>query len=201
MAETVLQHPTRSPKPVEVEKTPSVMEPSSQASTSQQSTNMEYHRGTPNPWPNLPLKSDGIKRAEVGSAKLNTTVEKAQQRGEEKGKETWTNLFQSNKLAAKGMKLNFVAPVMQNGEKVVKLYKEEVDLETNKWKHTIILYVVGASPTIASLERYIANQWNYIAKPTVYYHNDVYFLLRFPSLEDRNAVMYSGPHLLNNKPL
>ncbi|KAH0720348.1 hypothetical protein KY284_005378 [Solanum tuberosum] len=201
MAETVLQHPTRSPKPVEVEKTPSVMEPSSQASTSQQSTNMEYHRGTPNPWPNLPLKSDGIKRAEVGSAKLNTTVEKAQQRGEEKGKETWTNLFQSNKLAAKGMKLNFVAPVMQNGEKVVKLYKEEVDLETNKWKHTIILYVVGASPTIASLERYIANQWNYIAKPTVYYHNDVYFLLRFPSLEDRNAVMYSGPHLLNNKPV
>lgn len=81
-------------------------------------------------------------------------------------------LFQSNKLVVKGMTLNYVAPMMQNGEKVVKLCKDEVDLETKKWKHALILQVVGALPTIASLEWYIANQWNYIAKPTIYYHND-----------------------------
>uniref|UniRef100_M1DNN1 Endonuclease/exonuclease/phosphatase n=1 Tax=Solanum tuberosum TaxID=4113 RepID=M1DNN1_SOLTU len=104
-------------------------------------------------------------------------------------------------LAAKGMTLNFIAPMLQNGEKVVKLCKEEVELETQKWKHALILYVVGVTPTIASLERYITAQWNYITKPTVYYHNDGYFLVRFASLDDRDEVLYSRPHMLNNRPI
>ncbi|KAH0653299.1 hypothetical protein KY289_030977 [Solanum tuberosum] len=99
------------------------------------------------------------------------------------------------------MTVNFIAPMLQNGEKVVKLCKEEVELETQKWKHALILYVVGAAPTIASLERYIAAQWNYITKPTVYYHNDGYFLVRFVSLDDRDEVLYSRPHMLNNMPI
>ncbi|KAG5620750.1 hypothetical protein H5410_005968 [Solanum commersonii] len=57
------------------------------------------------------------------------------------------------------------------------------------------------SPTVAAIERYIALQVNTISRPEVYYHNDGYFLVRFSSLDDRNEVLYSGPHMLNNKPI
>ncbi|KAH0767691.1 hypothetical protein KY285_003562 [Solanum tuberosum] len=60
---------------------------------------------------------------------------------------------------------------------------------------------VGAEPTIAPLERYIAANWNYIAKPKVYYHNDGYFLVKFNTLEDMDEVFYAGPHMLNQKPI
>ncbi|KAH0696782.1 hypothetical protein KY290_015929 [Solanum tuberosum] len=64
--------------------------------------------------------------------------------------------------------INSEQPV-RNGETVVELSKTEVELEIQRWKHALILYVVGANPTIAALE------------------------------EDRDEVLYAGPHMLNNK--
>ncbi|KAK4717749.1 hypothetical protein R3W88_016087 [Solanum pinnatisectum] len=61
--------------------------------------------------------------------------------------------------------LNYVAPTVRNGEKIMELFKEEVELETMRCKHALILYVVGIDPMIATIERYNAAQWNYIAKP------------------------------------
>ncbi|KAK4736663.1 hypothetical protein R3W88_000360 [Solanum pinnatisectum] len=100
-------------------------------------------------------------------------------------------------MAAQGMKLNYIDPTVCNGEKIVELCKDEVEVETLRWKHGLILYMVGVEPTIAAIERYIAAQWNYIAKPKVFYH----FLVRFGSFEDRDEVLYSGPHMLRNKPI
>ncbi|KAH0717608.1 hypothetical protein KY285_013639 [Solanum tuberosum] len=116
-------------------------------------------------------------------------------------KPKWVNLFQGNRLAAQGITLQYVAHVVHNGETVVELSKIEVELETQRWKHALILYVVGANPTIAALERYIATNWNYITKPKVYYHNDGYFFVKFTMLDDRDEVLYAGPHMLNNKPI
>ncbi|KAK4729405.1 hypothetical protein R3W88_022393 [Solanum pinnatisectum] len=99
------------------------------------------------------------------------------------------------------MSLSYINPVMKNGEKVIELKKEEIDKATEEWKQALILYVVGESPTIAALERYIALQVNTISKPMVYYHNDGYFLVRFANMDDRNEVLYYGPHLLNNRPI
>lgn len=65
----------------------------------------------------------------------------------------------------------------------------------------IILYVMGDLPTIRSLERFIAAQWNFASKPKIYYHNDGYFIVKFQSIEDRDEVLYSGPHTINNKPV
>lgn len=60
---------------------------------------------------------------------------------------------------------------------------------------------VGGSPTIGAMERYIASMWNFVAKPRVYFHNDGYFLVKFNSIEDRDEVLYYGPHMMNNKPI
>ena len=60
---------------------------------------------------------------------------------------------------------------------------------------------MGDSLTIVVAERYIALQVNTISKPKVYYHNDGYFLVRSVNLDDRNEVLYSGPQMLNTKPV
>lgn len=38
-------------------------------------------------------------------------------------------------------------------------------------------------------------------KPQIYYHNEDYFVIRFQNLEERNEVLYSGPHTINNRPV
>ncbi|KAH0689391.1 hypothetical protein KY289_016749 [Solanum tuberosum] len=63
------------------------------------------------------------------------------------------------------------------------------------------MYVVGEPPTIAAVERYIATQVNTVSKPKVYYHNDGYFLVQFNSMDDRNELLYSGPHMMHTKPI
>uniref|UniRef100_M1BIT4 Endonuclease/exonuclease/phosphatase n=1 Tax=Solanum tuberosum TaxID=4113 RepID=M1BIT4_SOLTU len=113
----------------------------------------------------------------------------------------WASFFNSNRMSAKGMGLNYINPIMRNGEQVIELKKEEIEKATEEWKQALILYVVGESPTIAATERYIALQVNTVSKPKVYYHNDGYFLVRFANLDDRNEVLYSGPHMMNNKPI
>lgn len=42
----------------------------------------------------------------------------------------WKNLFVGNKLASRGMSLNFMAPIIQNDEKIVELSKLEQEKET-----------------------------------------------------------------------
>lgn len=100
-------------------------------------------------------------------------------------KPKWANLFKGNRLAAQGMTLQYVAPIVRDGETLVELCKTEVDMETFKWKHALMLYVVGADPTIAAVERFIAATWNYLVK--------------FTCIDDRDEVLYSGPHMMNNK--
>lgn len=55
------------------------------------------------------------------------------------------------------------------------------------------MYIVGDSPTIATVERYIPYQVNTVSKPKIYYHNDGYFLIKFVSLDDKNEALYLGP--------
>lgn len=75
------------------------------------------------------------------------------------------------------MSLKFVEPVIKDGEKVIELDKEEIEKENSKWKQALIVYVVGDSPTIGALERFIAAAWNFVTKPKVFYHNDGYFFV------------------------
>lgn len=98
------------------------------------------------------------------------------------------------------MELKYIAPITVEGEFVAQLQQEELDREIEKWKQALIMYVVGNSPTIAVVERFIASNWNYIAKSKVYYHNEGFFLVKFGSIEDKDEVLFSGPHTMNNRP-
>lgn len=99
------------------------------------------------------------------------------------------------------MGLIYIPPVIVDEEMMTQLQQEGLERETAKWKHALIMYVVGSSPSIGAIERFIAGNWSYITKPKVYYHNEGYILVHFSSFEERDEVLYSGPHTLNNKPV
>lgn len=119
----------------------------------------------------------------------------------EKGEKKWANLFTSNKMAARGIDLVFIPPTIQDGISKVQLQQEEMEHENEKWQKVVILYIIGDSPSIGALERFIASQWNFAAKPKIYYHNEGYFIILFNNMEGKNEVLYSGPHTIGTKPL
>lgn len=116
------------------------------------------------------------------------------------GVQTWATVVTGNKLASRGMTLSFIAPMIKEGEKIDLLEKEEIEKENDKWKSSIILYLIGNSLTIGAVERFLASQWNFAKKPQIYCHNEDYFVVGFDSLEERNEVLFSGPHTVNNRP-
>ncbi|KAG5585715.1 hypothetical protein H5410_046149, partial [Solanum commersonii] len=173
----------RGTKPVEqlpkLSKTPVLI-------TSPKSKTRLEERGTHGEWEPTPQIESTQSTSKV-LVELILRKEGQEGKKEEPELKKWSNLFQRNHMAAQGMKLNYIAPT--------------VDAETLRWKHVLILYVVGVEPTITAIECYIAAQWNYLAKPKAFYHNDSYFLVRFGSFEDRDKVLNLGPHILRNKPI
>ncbi|XP_019253821.1 PREDICTED: uncharacterized protein LOC109232507 [Nicotiana attenuata] len=73
--------------------------------------------------------------------------------------------------------------------------------ENEKWKKAVVIYVIGAAPSIGTIERFIASNWNFAAKPRIFYHNEGYFVVLFHTIEDKNEVLYTGPHTIGNKPI
>lgn len=113
----------------------------------------------------------------------------------------WSKLFEGNNLAARGMNLRFIALIITEEWVIVQLCPKKFEKETEQWRMSLIVYVVGDDPSIGALEIFISVKWNYIAKPQIYYYNDGYFVVRFNCLADRDEVLYSGPNIFRNKPL
>lgn len=57
----------------------------------------------------------------------------------------------TNKLATKGMNLSYIAPVVVEGEKIVKILPEDIKEEDEKWEPFLVMYVIGTKPTIGAI--------------------------------------------------
>lgn len=112
---------------------------------------------------------------------------------------SWSSVVAGSKLAGKGVPLSFIAPVIKDGKKVIKLQPSELDKLNEHWQQSIVLYVVGYTPTIASLSKYVAANWSYVSMPKIFLHDDGYFVVKFMSMDDKNAVLADGPHLFFGK--
>ncbi|XP_060210241.1 uncharacterized protein LOC132637115 [Lycium barbarum] len=142
------------------------------------------------------IQNNGVQYADGNPIPVTTQKEELA-----KTQASWATLVAGNKYASKGMTLTFIAPVIENGEKIVELQRAEVAKGTEKWNKAVILYVVGEDPSIGAIERFIASEWNFVSKPTIYYHNEGYFVIKLNTLEERNEVLYSGPYTLRRKPV
>ncbi|KAG5567933.1 hypothetical protein H5410_065051 [Solanum commersonii] len=98
----------------------------------------------------------------------------------------WTNLFATNRMAARGINLTCIAPIIIDGEKVVEILAEDLAKDDVKWKPSVVVYVVGTAPSIGVMERFILGQGNFSSKPVVLYHADGYFVVRFANEEERD---------------
>lgn len=74
--------------------------------------------------------------------------------------EDWSGFLFKGKLNAKGAALSFVAPNIKDGKPVAQLKASELQEGNKKWCNAVIFYVVGYSPTIAAVHRFISQQWS-----------------------------------------
>ncbi|KAH0712497.1 hypothetical protein KY289_008456 [Solanum tuberosum] len=88
-----------------------------------------------------------------------------------------------------------------DGEKVVEILLEYVAQDDEKWAPSIVVYLVGTTPSIGAMERFIMGQGTFTNKPIKLYHIDGYFVVRFANAEERDMVLCSGPHHLLRRPV
>ncbi|XP_015169869.1 uncharacterized protein [Solanum tuberosum] len=110
-------------------------------------------------------------------------------------------LLGSNGTVTQGMNLKYIPPVIADGEKVVQILHEYVAQDDEKWASSIVVYLVGTTPSIGAMERFIMGQGTFTNKPIKLYHIDGYFVVRFANAEERDMVLCSGPHHLLRRPV
>ncbi|XP_060195078.1 uncharacterized protein LOC132624291 [Lycium barbarum] len=120
---------------------------------------------------------------------------------EGKHKTPWTNLFSQNRVASKGMPLAYVAPTVVDGKPVVYVEEDEVKQQTQNWMNALVVYTMGDTPSYTFMSNYVARNWNTVACPEVYYHDEGYYIVKFQSPEDRDEIMFAGPYTMNSIPL
>ncbi|XP_021863540.2 uncharacterized protein [Spinacia oleracea] len=113
----------------------------------------------------------------------------------------WKHLFVGSKMASKGAELGFINPLVKDGRKVAQLQQKELDSMADKWQAAIVMYVVGDSPTIAFVKRFMAAVWSNMTQPQVFYHDEGYFILKFANVEDKNTIVAGGPYTFYGKPV
>ena len=113
----------------------------------------------------------------------------------------WKNLFDQGNVHDKGLGLNYVSPVIQEGVCVASVDMEEVEQLTNIWNRAVAFYVIGEAPTIDSVSRYVGAAWRDVPKPKIQRHSDGYFVLLFQSQNDCQKVLNGGPYTIGGKPI
>ncbi|XP_021767734.1 uncharacterized protein LOC110732124 [Chenopodium quinoa] len=89
--------------------------------------------------------------------------------------------------------------MVKDGKSIAMLQQAEITEGNLKWKNSVIFYVIGYYPTIAVVHRYIAENWNVVAKPDVFWHDNRYFLIKFQNFDDMNVVLNASPHMFFGK--
>ncbi|XP_070024967.1 uncharacterized protein [Nicotiana sylvestris] len=89
--------------------------------------------------------------------------------------------------------------MVKDGVKIPKLNPKEVELQAQKWRTTLIGYVLGGNPSFKEMLKFIYGVWNTVTTPAVLLHADGYFIFKFESIEDKNLIMQNGPYMFNSK--
>ncbi|CAO2821242.1 unnamed protein product [Amaranthus hypochondriacus] len=100
-----------------------------------------------------------------------------------------------------GMPLKFVPPLMENGSQVVQIESHELVDYIKIWERAVVLYVVGGNVTIDILRGFIRKHWSFVNMPAIHNHEEGYFILRFSTEDECEAIIKGGPYFLNRAPM
>ncbi|XP_058726185.1 uncharacterized protein LOC131597508 [Vicia villosa] len=113
----------------------------------------------------------------------------------------WVDIVSENRNPSKGLSIQYVAPNLVDGEVEVAIEEDDVASEIHFWANSLILYAFGEDLSMNMVKNYMAKTWNFVKLPNLYYNDDGYFILRFHSHDDMDAVLMKGPYTLRNVPL
>ncbi|XP_058775452.1 uncharacterized protein LOC131649713 [Vicia villosa] len=113
----------------------------------------------------------------------------------------WVDIVSENRNPSKGLSIQYVAPNLVDGEIEVAIEEDDVASEIHSWANSLILYAFGEDLSINMVKNYMAKTWNFVKLPDLYYNDDGYFILRFHSHDDMDAILMKGPYTLRNIPL
>ncbi|XP_016512276.1 uncharacterized protein LOC107829318 [Nicotiana tabacum] len=84
---------------------------------------------------------------------------------------------------------------------MAKLNPNEVEQQCQRWKTTLIGYVLGGNPSFKEMLKFVYGVWNLVTTHTVFLHDDGYFIFRFESVKDKNLIVQNGPYTFNSRPM
>lgn len=99
------------------------------------------------------------------------------------------------------MALDYILPVMIDGQPIVQLNKLEVEEEEIKWKCALIVYILGEGPGFNAMKRFINLHWSHVPEPDLYYHEECYYIVKFRTIDDAKEILCAGPYLIANRPM
>ncbi|XP_058784060.1 uncharacterized protein LOC131658825 [Vicia villosa] len=113
----------------------------------------------------------------------------------------WVDVLSENRNPSKGLSIQYVAPNVIDGEIEVAIEEDDVASEIHFWANSLILYAFGEDLSMNMVKNYMVKTWNFVKLPDLYYNDEGYFILKFHSHDDMDAVLMKGPYTLRNVPL
>ncbi|XP_058761495.1 uncharacterized protein LOC131634890 [Vicia villosa] len=113
----------------------------------------------------------------------------------------WVDVLAENRNPAKGLSMQFVAPSVIDGGIEIEIEDDDIATEVKYWENALILYAMGEDLSMHMVKNFMEKAWNFIKLPELYYHDEGYFIIRFQSQSDLDAVLMKGPYTLRNIPL
>lgn len=92
-------------------------------------------------------------------------------------------------------------PTVIDGRPIVTLEHSEIVKQTEEWRNALVLYVIGETPNFSYMSSYIARNWNSVAAPDIYLHDDGFYIVKFKNIHDRDEILYSGLYTINSMPM
>ncbi|WMV07309.1 hypothetical protein MTR67_000694 [Solanum verrucosum] len=106
-----------------------------------------------------------------------------------------------NRAGKVGKTLSYVPLNIKDGRKCVEIMRDDLKEQEEYWKTAHIGFVIGDTPYLKSMEGFVQNIWKTVNTPQIMLHDEGYFVFRFDSMADCEAILQDGPYYFNNKTL
>lgn len=110
----------------------------------------------------------------------------------------WVDIIKGNRITANGMPIEFDAPKIVDSEVKIQIEEEYIEYEVKFWEATLIMYVIWGNINMNAVKNYMLKFWNFIQLLELYCNDEVFFIARFKSHEDRDEVFLRGPYRILN---
>ncbi|KAK4366678.1 hypothetical protein RND71_014558 [Anisodus tanguticus] len=80
-------------------------------------------------------------------------------------KPTIADMVSGNQSQHQGLQLSYFPPVLKEVHNVSRLNLKGINAQTNKWKTTLIGYVIGGNPKFKEMLRFVYGVWTFFNTP------------------------------------